>query len=112
MTRFILSGCVFLLSALGASAQPDLKGKSLADTFNELLPGLGAADTGARTAAQQKWQDICFQLGAPGNEKQRAQACVLMAAKLDAKTPAPTRLWLLTQLEHIGREESVEAARA
>jgi HEAT repeat protein len=104
MTRFTLSFALILLSALIASAQPD-KGKPLADTFNELLPGLSKAESGA----QQKWQDICFQLGAPGNEKLRAEACALMTAKLDAKTPTPTRLWLLTQLERIGREESVDA---
>jgi hypothetical protein len=32
-----------------------------------------------------------------------------MAGKLDAMTPAPARLWLLTQLVRIGREESVLA---
>jgi HEAT repeat protein len=108
MTRFILSCTLVLLAALVSPAQPDLKGKSLADTFNELLPGLGRSDS----AAQQRWQDICFQLGAPGNDKQRAEACALMCAKLDAKTPTAARLWLLTQLEHIGREESVAALAA
>lgn len=104
MKYFILS-LALLLSALSASAQPpDLKGKSLADTFNELLPKMDT-DNGVR----QQWQDICFKLGAPGNEKLRAEACTLMVAKLDPKTPAATRLWLLTQLERIGREESVEA---
>ena len=91
-----------------AFAQPpalDLKGKTLAAAFDELLPGMGKGDT----SAQQQWQDLCNAAGAPGNEKARAEACTLMAGKLDAKTPAPARLWLLTQLERIGREESVAA---
>ncbi len=32
-----------------------------------------------------------------------------MADKLDPKTPNCARLWLLTQLERIGREKSVDA---
>jgi HEAT repeat protein len=104
MKYLTLSCCLVLLSAFSVSAQPE---KSLPDTFNELLPKLDKDN-----AAQQKWQDICFKLGAPGNEKQRAEACALMCAKLDAKTPAGARVWLLTQLEHIGGEESVEPLAA
>jgi HEAT repeat protein len=111
MNRFALVLSCVLLGAAFAFAQPpalDLKGKPLAATFNELLPGMEKADN----AAQQRWQDLCNATGAPGNEKVRAEACTLMAAKLDAKTPAPARLWLLTQLERIGREESVAAVGA
>ena len=49
------------------SAPLDLKGKTLKETFEELLPGLDKQD------AQQKWQAICLQLGAPGNETRRPQ---------------------------------------
>jgi HEAT repeat protein len=108
MTRFTLSLTLILLSTLTSAAQPDPRGKSLVETFNELLPGMGKGDSGA----QQRWQDLCFQLGAPGNEKQRAKACSLMCAKLDSKTPHVARLWLLVQLEHIGREESVSVLAA
>jgi HEAT repeat protein len=108
MNRYAFALPCALLGVALALAQPaalDLKGKSLAATFDELLPGLEKADKGA----QQRWQDLCNAAGAPGNENVRAEACTLMAAKLDAKTPAPARLWLLTQLERIGREESVLA---
>jgi HEAT repeat protein len=103
MKYLTLSCCLVLLSSLASAQPPDLKGKTLAETFAELLPKLEKDN-----AAQQQWQGICFRLGAPGNEKLRAEACTLMCAKLDAKTPTGTRLWLLTQLEHIGGEESVE----
>jgi HEAT repeat protein len=115
MTRFTLSTLLVLAAALPALAQPttlDLRGKTLANTFGKLLPGMGAADNGTRTNAQQRWQDICFALGAPGNEKLRAEACGLMTAKLDAKTPTAARLWLLQQLQRIGREESVDGVAA
>jgi HEAT repeat protein len=115
MTRYTLPTLLLLVAPLPALAQPtqlDLKGKSLADTFTELLPGMGAADNGARGSAQQRWQDICFALGAPGNEKLRTEACTLMVGKLDAKTPALARLWLLQQLQRIGDEESVDGLAA
>lgn len=108
MNRFAIALPCALLGAALALAQPaapDLKGKTLAATFDELQPGIEKADK----AAQQRWQDICNAAAAPGNEKVRAEACTLMAGKLDPKTPAPTRLWMLTQLERIGREESVAA---
>lgn len=102
MNRIAFAIPSLLICALFAFAQPD-KAKPLAETFAELLPGLEKADRGA----QQKWQDICNAAAAPGGEKLRAEACTLMVAKLDAKTPAATRMWLLTQLQRIGREESV-----
>ena len=102
--RSLLAVGALAAAIFTASAAPlDLKGKTLEQTFNELLPGLGAQ------AAQQQWQNICFQLGAPGNDAQRLEACKLMAAKLDAGTPNATRLWLLKQLERIGREECIDA---
>jgi len=94
------------------AAPPDLKGKTLQKVFNELLPGMGAADFGARREPQQTWQAICLQAGAPGNEGVRAEACRLMIEKLGPETPTPTRDWLLRQLEHIGRGESVNAVAA
>src|SRR5208337_4565671 len=89
----------------GSSAPPDLKGKTLPQVFGELLPNL----EGNKNDAQQQWQNICFQLGAPGNEAMRLEACKLMAEKLDAKTPNGARIWLLKQLERIGKDECVDA---
>ena len=115
MTRFTLPPLLLLIALFTVSAQPlplDLKGKTLADTFDELLPGISSLDNGVRSNAQQRWQDICFVVGAPGNEKLRLVACKLMAPKLDAKTPTATRLWMLQQLQRIGHEESVNALAA
>ena len=115
MTRFALPITLLLAVVPAAFSQPapiDLKGQTLAATFNELLPGMSARDKGTRSRAQQKWQDVCFRVGAPGNENLRAEAARLMAGKLDPKTPQAARLWLLTQLERIGREESVDALAA
>jgi len=106
MRRLTLLSLTLLCTSVGMlwSAPPDLKGKSLQQTFDELLPNLGS-----KTEAQQQWQNLCFQLGAPGNEALRAEACKLMADKLGATTPNPARIWLLKQLERIGRDECVNA---
>jgi HEAT repeat protein len=102
LTVLILSQVV----AIAWSAPPDLKGKTLKQTFDDLLPNM------SKTEAQQQWQSICLQLGAPGNEALRVEACKLMADKLDAKTASAARIWLLKQLERIGREECVDAVTA
>jgi HEAT repeat protein len=90
----------------------DLKGKTLAQTLDDLLPGMGAKDLPARQGPQQRWQEICLRAGAPGKEPLRAEACKVMLGKLGPKTPAPARVWLLKQLEQIGRAESVDAVAA
>src|SRR4051812_40019882 len=77
----------------------DLSGKPAAEVFDPLLPALGKGDA----AAQTQWQDVCLQAGAPGREASRAEACALMTAKLGPDTPTPARVWLLKQLERIGR---------
>ncbi len=108
ISNFLSLIVVCSIGTYAFSAPPDLKGKTLQQTFDELLPGLSAG----KSEAQQKWQNLCFELGAPGNEAQRAEACKLMAGKLGPQTPNPARLWLLKQLERIGREECVESVSA
>jgi HEAT repeat protein len=108
MMRYTLATSLLLVVACATqAAPPDLKGKTLDDTFTELLPGIGKTDNNAPNSAGQKWQDICFALGAPGNEKLREEACKLMIAKLDDKNPKQTRLWMLAQLQRLGNEESI-----
>jgi len=105
--RYVILVALFSVALVGDpadSAPPvDLKGKTLKQAFDELLPNL------SRNDAQQRWQSICNQVGAPGNEALRAEACKLMADKLGPPTPNPARIWLLKQLERIGRGECVDA---
>lgn len=94
------------------AAPVDLKNQPLEQVFARLLPDMASPDPKVCAAAQQKWQDICLQAGAPGNETRRAEACKLMADRLGVETPARTRIWLLKQLEWIGREECIDAVAA
>lgn len=41
----------------------DLKGKTVEQVFNELLPGMGSKDIAARHQPQQQWQVICNHAG-------------------------------------------------
>jgi len=102
--------CVAVGSGMGRAAEPAQK--SIPQTFAELLPGMGADDIAARKDPQQAWQQICFKAGTPGNEAQRAEVCKLMIEKLGSGTPAAARIWLLTQLQWIGRGECVDAVAA
>jgi HEAT repeat protein len=96
-----LAACA--LFATGARGdETDLK-----KTLDGLLPGMGAEQ--GFEQPQQKWQEICWNAGTPGHEADRALACKLMSEKLGPTTPARARIWLLKQLERIGRGECVEA---
>ena len=72
---------VFCCSAVAQNA-------NLKQTLEELLPGLGAEQGFEKP--QQRWQELCNQLGAPGQEPRRSEVCTLMAAKL-ASPAATTR---------------------
>ena len=92
------------LSGSTAESPADLQ-----KTLAELLPGMSAASVPDRQEPQQQWQDICYKLGAPGNESKCEEACRLMADQLGTSTPAPARIWLLRQLQQIGGPECVDA---
>jgi HEAT repeat protein len=91
------------------AAAPVVVPQDLQKTLDDLLPGMGVENPQGRSDSQQKWQDICFQLGAPGRDAQRIVACKAMAAKLGPSTAAPARIWLLKQLERLDRGEAVSA---
>ena len=76
------------------------------ETFADMLTEITASDATVRQAAEQKWQQRCWQLGAPDHDQARAEVCSLMCSGL--KTHPAARRWLLIQLERIGKSESVE----
>ncbi|MFQ5809308.1 MAG: HEAT repeat domain-containing protein, partial [Armatimonadota bacterium] len=80
--------------------------------LEETLPGIGAERIEDRKNDQQRLQEACLRLGAPGREAERGEACRLIAARLGIDTAKPARIWLLKQLEFIGRGECVAAVAA
>ncbi|MDP6524038.1 MAG: HEAT repeat domain-containing protein [Kiritimatiellia bacterium] len=98
---------IAVAGSIGLAQDVDLK-----KTLDELLPAMNAEKIPDRSNAEKKWEEICFQLGAPGKEAQRSEACKLMVAKVGKDTPTPVRLWMLRQLERIGKDECVDATAA
>ena len=77
--------------------------------IESLLPKMGSDNLEEQKASQQTFQEICWRAGRPGAEVERAAVCKAIAARLSAAVPPAARVWLLKQLEYIGREEVVGA---
>jgi HEAT repeat protein len=110
----LIALCCILPMAWSASPQGNAKAgtASLQQEFEKNLPKMGSDNLSEREIAQKAWQEICIKASAPGNESMRAEACKLMIPMLGPQTPDITRLWLLKQLQAIGRGECVDAVAA
>jgi len=77
------------------------------DDYPQLLADFGSSDKDERSVAQAKWQNICFELGRADYDPLRAKACEKMCGSLASGQPRESALFLLRQLERIGRDETV-----
>ncbi len=76
----------------------------------ELIPQLADPEVKNRYAAQMKLQDLASDASKPGNSRKRkALGRVLAAKAADASVPQPARVWIVRQLEYMGRDEAVSA---
>lgn len=100
----ILACGLLTLTLSAAAAEP-----SFEQVLQECLPGMSAAEIPAREQAQQRLQTACHEASRPGREAERMAAGTLLAAHLTPTTAKPAQIWLLRQLQLIGREECVEA---
>jgi HEAT repeat protein len=116
-------------SAAARAAEPDVAGlirefkgeaepvkrsaEELAAAYSKVLASLltdmGADDVGKRGNAQNEWSRICLRAGRPGAEDDRAAACQAMVPRLGDDTPTVARVWLIRQLQWIGKGESLNA---
>jgi HEAT repeat protein len=79
-------------------------------TVNDLIPRLADPNVPARYPAQMELQDLASKASAPGREADRAALSRLLATKAsDPTVPQPARVWIVRQLEYIGRGEAVPA---
>jgi HEAT repeat protein len=83
------------------AAVPELK------ELDSLIAGVASDDIQTRANAQKAIEVMAFNASRPGAEAERVACAKAMAAKLGAATPAPARVWLLRQLQWIGRAEVV-----
>jgi HEAT repeat protein len=76
--------------------------------LDALLPDLGSEEPGKRSGAQGTLERIAFRAGRPGAEAERAACARAVAARLQRPSAGPlAQVWLLRQLERIGRAEVV-----
>jgi len=77
-----------------------------AQVIDSIIADLGSDDPGRRGSAQRTIERIAFHAGRPGAEAERAACCRAIAGRLGAAPDARARVWLLRQLERIGRAEA------
>ena len=83
--------------------------QNTADTFKTKLADMQSADANKVKNAQQDWQKLCFQAGAPGQESVKAEVVKLMADALDKNDlNTATRYWLVRQLGRLDNGDNAE----
>ncbi|MBN2507729.1 MAG: HEAT repeat domain-containing protein [Verrucomicrobia bacterium] len=103
MKRVLSALCLAALALSATAADFDA---AVAD----LIPQLANPDVPKRYDAQMALQDLASAASQPGNDADRAALSALLAAKAaDPNTPQPARVWIVRQLEYIGRDEAVKA---
>jgi HEAT repeat protein len=90
-----------------AARTPAQLAAAYAEVLGALLPDLGNEDTARRAGPQTTLEKIAFRASRPGLEADRATCAQTIAAQLAADVGPLGRVWLLRQLERIGRAEAV-----
>jgi len=80
--------------------------------LDSLLPDMAGEDPGRRNGPQSTIERIAFHASRPGAEPERAACSQAIAARLGSGTGPLARVWLLRQLERIGRAEAVSQVAA
>ena len=90
--------------------------------LDRLIPCMSSPDLAERERVQREFEQLClsFSIPHPRVEDQlasqaedwRLALCRAMIARLGPETPRLSRVWMLRQLQNIGREESVDALAA
>ena len=88
---------------------PQQRQAAYAAVLDALLPDMGNEDPARRKGPEQTLERICWRAGRPGTEAERAAVCRAIVAKLKTDLPKLARIWLIRQLEHVGRDEAVDA---
>lgn len=102
-----------LITLTLASLALTVRGADFAVQVNDLIPKLAAADVGSRYAAQMELQAIASASSKPGNDAARAALGAVLAAKAaDVSVAQPARVWIIRQLEYMGRGEAVPSLGA
>ena len=90
-----------------AQRTPEQLAALYAQVLDALMLDMGAEDPGNRGGPSSTIERIAFYASRPGFEAERAACSKAIAARLGPSVAPPARVWLLRQLERIGRAEAV-----
>ena len=91
---------VFFLLTAFAFAQDD---RPIAEQYKEALAGMLVLNDDEKVQfAQQAFQNLCFQLGSPGNEARKKELVALMLQSLDDPDTVAAHFWLIRQIGRLG----------
>lgn len=76
-------------------------------TIDTLIPKMASDDLKVRADSQTQFESFCLMAGRPGAEEERVAMCRQIIRRLDERTPQLARVWMVRQLERIGRDEAV-----
>jgi HEAT repeat protein len=77
---------------------------------SDLIPRMADDNVPARYDAWMELQELAADAGKPGNEAARAALVKVLTARVtDTTVPQPATVWIIRQLENIGRADAVEA---
>ena len=97
---------LFALSSLTLA----VSGADFDQAVNALIPKLADAEVGNRYAAQMQLQDLRPPPASLATKPTALALGKVLAAKAaDSSVPQPARVWIVRQLEYMGRGEAVEA---
>jgi len=82
-------------------------GAVFSQNLAELIPDMASDDLNNRADAQQQWQKICFEAGAPGQEAKRTDVNKQMCEQLEKDLPVVTKVWLLHEMQWTGKADVV-----
>jgi len=112
LAALLAAGAVAGRPAAAAAASAAEVKADFAKELDALLPNMSSDDLNQRKAAQDRFSLMCLAAGRPGAEAERAALCAVILPKLGPTTGEEGRVWLLRQLQYIGRAESVTAVAA
>jgi len=107
---FVLAFAVLVrLPAVAGEAASEA---DLSKAIDAMLPDMGSPEVGKQSKPQQELQKMAYNASRPGAEAERVALAKAMASKLSGDATTTAKVWILRQLEAMGRAEVVDAVAA
>ena len=77
--------------------------------IDALIPQMASDDVTLRQESKKTFEMMCLSAARPGAEPERVGLCRHIVRRLGPRTPQAARVWMIRQLERVGRDECVAA---